>query len=125
MKASGTKEKRSSSISAHEPPAAAEDADKESPLRSYLNQMGDMQRDSLTKIFESTVDASCLPSCEHGFENQMDLLMVRLEEICVFVSVIIISFLTVIVVSFPHSPLISSSIHNIALSSTTELFTIL
>lgn len=81
MKASETKEKRWSSISVNEPPAAAEDANKESPLRSYLNQMGDMQRDSLTKIFESTVDASCLPSCEHGLESQMDLLMVRLEKI--------------------------------------------
>lgn len=58
--------------------AADDDAadENESPLRSYLNQMGEMQRESMSKILESA-DNSCLPSCENGLENQLDLLMVR------------------------------------------------
>lgn len=46
-------------------------------MRSYFNEMGEMQRESFSKILETTVDASCLPSCEHGFEEQLDVLMVR------------------------------------------------
>lgn len=66
-----TKETRSLSIS-----DAADNDENESPLRAYLNQMGDMQRESMSKLLDSTVDASCLPSCEHDFGNQLDLLMV-------------------------------------------------
>jgi len=55
---------------------AAEEANA-TPLRSYLNQMGEMQQESFSKLLETTVDASCLPSCElNGIENQLDVLMV-------------------------------------------------
>lgn len=73
-----TKEKRkperSTSISEGAPPEKRQEA---SPMRSYFNEMGEMQRESFSKILETTVDASCLPSCEHGFEEQLDVLMVR------------------------------------------------
>ena len=53
------------------------DESKMSSLRSYLSQMGEKQRESFSKMLETAVDASCLPSCENGLENQLDVLMVR------------------------------------------------
>jgi hypothetical protein len=74
MKAT-TKSERSASIS--EENAAAENQESSSSFRSLLNEMGEYQRESLSKILDTTVDGSCLPSCEHGFEEQLDVLMVR------------------------------------------------
>lgn len=72
MKAT-TKSERSTSIS--EENAAAENQESSSSFRSLLNEMGEYQRESLSKILDTTVDGSCLPSCEHGFEEQLDVLM--------------------------------------------------
>lgn len=48
-----------------------------SSMRHFLNQVGESQREALEKIFDISIDNSCLPSCENQLENQMDLLMVH------------------------------------------------
>lgn len=72
------KDERSSSISETD---VHHEEDDETPLRSYLNQMEGMRHESFSKLLETTVDASCLPSCEHGLESQLDVLMVRFVRI--------------------------------------------
>lgn len=54
---------------------------RENSMRSFLNQIGESQREALEKMFDSSIDNSCLPSCENQLENQFDLLMVRLMTI--------------------------------------------
>ena len=68
-------------VEAQRESAANGEDQRENSMRSFLNQMGESQRETLEKIFENSIDMSCFPSCENQLANQLDLLMVRLVTI--------------------------------------------
>jgi hypothetical protein len=86
----------------------------ENSMRSFLNQMGESQREALEKIFDSSIDNSCLPSCENQLENQFDLLMVRLVTIA-----------WAAVIDYPYADTTAPLLYYLALSATIEFLTIL
>jgi hypothetical protein len=84
-----------------------------SSMRHFLNQLGESQREALEKIFDSSIDNSCLPSCENQIGNQMDMLMVRR----------LLGPLTLIILYNPDTA--APLFHYVALSATIELLAIL